>query len=77
MKLRKKGSKACKVSTLLHILITSSYFQHTFIAPFVAMALNDKAVKNEHAPQNETKTSDCHMPAIPTILQKGKRNSQC
>jgi hypothetical protein len=46
--------------------------QHTFIAPFVAMALNDKPVKNVHAPQNDTKTSDCHMPAIPTILQKGK-----
>ena len=35
------------------------------------MALNDIPVKNVQAPQNETKTSDCHTPAIPTILQKG------
>ena len=35
------------------------------------MALNDIEVKNVHAPQNETNTSDCHTPAIPTILQKG------
>jgi hypothetical protein len=41
------------------------------------MALNDKLVKNVHAPQNETKTRDCHMPAIPTILQNVKRICQC
>lgn len=35
------------------------------------MALNDIPVKNVQAPQNETKTSDCHTPAIPTILQEG------
>ena len=49
----------------------SANTQHTFIAPLVAMALNDIPVKNVQAPQNETKTSDCHTPAIPTILQKG------
>lgn len=54
----------------------SSYIQRTFIAPFVAMALNDIPVKNVHAPQNETKTSDCHTPAIPTILQEEKKISQ-
>ena len=50
----------------------SANTQHTFIAPLVAMALNDIPVKNVQAPQNETKTSDCHTPAIPTILQNGR-----
>lgn len=40
----------------------------TFIAPLVAIALNDIAVRKVHKPQNETKNSDSAIPAIPTIL---------
>lgn len=42
---------------------------NTFIAPFVAIALNDNEVKKVHRPQNATSTKDSPMPAIPTILQ--------
>lgn len=42
--------------------------EFTFIAPFVAIALNDTAVKNVHMQQNDTRNKDSPMPAIPTIL---------
>lgn len=45
------------------------YWSITFIAPFVAIALNDIPVKKVHIPHNEIKTSDPPMPAIPTILE--------
>jgi hypothetical protein len=54
----------------------STRIQGTFIAPFVAIALNDTPVKNVHVPQKVTRTSDCHMPPIPTILQKIEANSR-
>lgn len=54
---------------LLKNLSPTTDVRHTFIAPFVAIALNDIAVKNVHAPHNATKTRDCHTPPIPTILQ--------
>lgn len=40
----------------------------TFIAPLVAIALNDTEVRNVHKPQKATSNSDSPMPAIPTIL---------
>lgn len=62
------ANKKCKIWFKELSLTTSSKIQHTFIAPFVAIALNDNPVKNVHAPQNATKISDCHTPPIPTIL---------
>ena len=46
----------------------SSRIDFTFIAPFVAIALNDTAVKNVHEQQNATRNKDSPTPAIPTIL---------
>ena len=41
----------------------------TFIAPLVAMALNDIPVRKVHVPHNVTNNSESAMPAIPMILQ--------
>ena len=42
----------------------------TFIAPLVAIALNDIEVKNVQEPQKATSMRPSPMPAIPTILQR-------
>ena len=42
---------------------------YTFMAPLVAIALNDTAVRKVHEPQKATSNSDSPMPAMPTILQ--------
>lgn len=51
-------------------IITKPLWEYnTFIAPLVAIALSDIAVKNVQEPQKATSKSDSLMPAIPTILQ--------
>lgn len=51
---------------MANYLFTHTY---TFIAPLVAIALNDIAVKKVHKPQNDTSISESPMPPMPTILQ--------
>lgn len=48
----------------------------TFIAPFVAIALNDIPVKKVHEPQKATNKSASPIPDMPTILNKNDRDTE-
>lgn len=51
-------------------------FLFTFMAPLVAIALNDIVVRKVQDPQKATSNNDSPIPAIPTILQSRRKQSK-
>lgn len=71
LELGRKSSKPVQEAEMEFMVIVNC--THTFIAPLVAIALNEIPVRKVHKPQIATNNKDCPIPAIPTILQFHKR----